>query len=282
MSSTQKDFQEIVGSLLNEKQMIELISNNINVSMYDLNLKQLIHNQKMPLAITQTIVLYIRIPPTRPAVQIGNEFWVRIDSQSFQRKVKFLSIAYPWATKNRKLDLENDAFLEGLELWQRFRTDYNLHSTKPVTDDDLSFLREIVKHIDNRAIKHCKADLVTMYKKYMLFSNFDINSEDIFGSFIKREDFWVDWELYGDNVDNLSTDLDADEKKLWKQCIPKITHFKAQLLAEILQTLYACDIPNAKVRRIHLSSDTYRDLTKYIYDLYVGHDAILFQRVHSD
>ena len=88
--------------------------------------------------------------------------------------------------------------------------------------------------------------------------------------------------MYGDNVENLANHLTTEEINEWRPSVEKICHFKQQLLPEIKNALFPPEIPRAKIRKIHLSTDSFRDRTKYIYDIFVGQKAVLFQRVHSD
>ena len=81
------------------------------------------------------------------------------------------------------------------------------------------------------------------------------------------------------NEDNHLTTQEINE---WRTSINKIKHFKKQLLQEIICSLFPFEIKNAKIRQIHLSTDMFRDRTKYIYDIYIGQTAVLFQRIHSD
>jgi len=240
--------------------------------------------QNLPHSIGAIIVSYLRIQD-RNAVKVGDELWVQMDSHRFRSTVGYLQASYPWAFKGRKLQKENDAYLEGLELWERYRVKYDLIDGfgSVLSDDDLKVLKLMMKALPNRAKKHASGDLITLYNVYNLFYSFGVATRDIIGPrAFGEEEFEREWELYGDAVEHLANHLTADEIEEWRPSAEKICHFKQQLLPEIVKALYPPEVPKAKVRKIHLSTDSFRDRTKYLYDVYIGQRAVLFQRVHSD
>ena len=248
--------------------------------------KSIVTEVNLPTEIGLVIISYIKLPKSkiRPSMKIMGEIWVRCDSKEFCHNVAYMQVSYPWASANRKLNKEVDAYLEGLELWQRYRIDkkYDIQTIgRVLTDEFMTYFREIMKKSDNRAYKHKRNDLITLYKCYNLFSE-GVSTRDIVSGDIKKENFLSNWDLYGDNIETLSHDLTTDDINKWRKSVDNIKHFKKVLLKEILDRLYPPDDPTTTVRRIHLSNDIWKDNVKYLYDMYVGKDAVLLQRVHSD
>ena len=279
------DAEELIGLDMSKEEFVQLICESIRVIDIDKTEEEDKEIQcNLPSAIGEIIVSYLRIQE-RQAVKIGDELWVRMDTKRFRSIVGYMQASYPWAFKGRKLDKDVDAYLEGLELWERYRVKYNLIDDfgSVLSDEKLKILKMVIKALPNRAKKHASSDLITLYNTYNLFYSFGVATRDIIGGApISKNDFEANWELYGDNVENLANHLSTDDINQWRPSVNKIQHFKQQLYAEIFNALYPEEIPRAKVRKIHLSTDIFRERTKYIYDIYIGPQAVLFQRVHSD
>eukprot|EP01084_Bolivina_argentea_P246935 413167_1 len=284
------DAEELTGLALSAEDFTNLICDCIQVTDTIVEIDNdgtEIHKEvkcNLPFAIGAIIVAFFRIQ-NQTAYKVGDELWVRMETQDFQKNIAYMKLLYPWATKGRKLNKDADCYLEGLELWERYRQKYKLIDDygSVLTNDKLQILKTIVKALPNRAKKHASSDLITLYGTYNLFSSFGVATRDIIGSGpIKKDDFEFHWELYGDNVENLGNHLTTDDINEWRPAVDKIQNFKNRLYPEIMNALFPFDKPNAKVRHIHLSTDMFRDRTKYIYDMYIGQDAVLFQRVHSD
>eukprot|EP01083_Nonionella_stella_P110746 324292_1 len=276
------DAEELAGLSLSAENFIALICQSIQVIDINENGEEIECN--LPTAIGAIIVAYFRIQ-NKTSAKVGDELWVRMETDRFRAAVGYLQASYPWTLKQRKLQKDVDAYLEGLELWERYRQKYKLIDDfgSVLTNDKLDILKLIVNALPNRAKKHASSDLLTLYSTYNLFSSFGVATRDIIGSRpITKDEFEFHWEIYGDNVENLANHLSTDEINEWRGCIPKILHFKQALYDEISEALFPQEKPNSKVRKIHLSTDIYRDRTKYIYDIYIGEDAVLFQRIHSD
>ena len=272
------DAEELIGLELGIEDMIKLICSSIVI---------------IDREIGKIIVSYLRIQE-RQSIKVGQEIWVRMDSKKFRSIVGYMQASYPWAFKGRKLQKDIDAYLEGLELWERYRIKYNLIDDfgSVLSDEKLKILKLIIKALPNRAKKYASSDLITLYNTYNLFYSFGVATRDIIGNgTISKNDFEFNWELYGDNIENLSNHLTTQEINEWRPSINKIQHFKNQLFNEIINALFPQELQekknnnnnnNLKIRKIHLSTDMFRDRTKYIYDIYIGQQAVLFQRVHSD
>ena len=298
--SPRLDAEQLVGLEFTTDEFISLICGSIEVEADDGD------RIALPESIGAVIVSFLRIQ-SREAVKVGDELWVRMESAKFRATVGYLQASYPWTSQQRKLNKEADAYLEGLQLWERYRVKHKLIDDADfgsvLSDDKLRVLKLIAKALPNRASKHASADLVTLYNtvclpfshpcprtpspacllQYNLFYSFGVATRDIIGcGVIKQEHFAQHWELYGDSVETLAHHLSAEDIEQWRPAVDKICHFKHELLAEIESRLFPEDVANTVVRKIHLSTDMFRDRTKYIYDLYVGRNAVLFQRVHSD
>eukprot|EP00483_Globobulimina_turgida_P000491 UN00491 len=201
----------------------------------------------LPFIIGAIIVDYFRIQ-NRTSYKVGDELWVRMETEKFRSIVGYLRASYPWTSKGRKLQKDSDAYLEGLELWERYRQKYKLIDDidygAALHNDKLQIFKKIVAALPNRAKKHASSDLITLYGTYHLFSSFGVATRDIIGcGAIGRDDFEFHWELYGDNIENLANHLTTQDINEWRPSINKINHFKSQLYAELINALFPFDRP---------------------------------------
>ena len=241
------DAEELIGLELNTDDFIKLICECVEI----IEIIDGSEKSNLPTEIGVIIVQYLLFQDKQTA-KIGDELWVRMDTKKFRSIVGYIQASYPWAFKGRKLLKDADAYLEGLELWERYRIKYNLIDDfgSVLSDDKLKILKLIIKALPNRAKKHASSDLITLYNAYNLFYSFGVATRDIIGSrCIAKDEFELNWELYGDNIENLANHLKTEELNEWRTSINKIKHFKKQLLNEITCALFPFERPNAKIEK---------------------------------
>ena len=119
------DAQELVGLELSTEEFITLICESVVIELDGVDPEDNDTKCNLPHSVGAIIVSYLRIQ-NQTAVKVGDELWVRMDSKQFKGKVGYLQASYPWAFKGRPLSKDDDAYLEGLEIWERYRQKYDL------------------------------------------------------------------------------------------------------------------------------------------------------------